>query len=65
MSKITDAVKESLLGTTQAPDLSKEARSRFMSRAKQDKDGEWYLERDDFIELIAPPEEDYVSSCNR
>lgn len=61
MATVTEAVKEGLIGTTQPPDLTQEARARFMSKAQQDKDGEWVLNREDFIELIAPPDEDYVS----
>ena len=62
MATVTEAVKESLLGTEHSADLSLEARARFLTKAKQDEDGEYYLNKEEFIDLIAPPGEDYVSS---
>ena len=60
MATVTEKVKESLVGTTQPPNLSQESRAEFMKHAKQDDDGDWYMTEGDFINAIAPPEEDYV-----
>lgn len=63
MATVKEAVKESLLGTTREPQLSQQARATFDRNARQD-DGseEPYMTEGDFINAIAPPNEDYVSS---
>lgn len=61
MATMTEAVKESLLGTTLPADLTQESRTTFLKHAKQDQDGEYYMEEEDFVHAIAPPDEDYVS----
>jgi hypothetical protein len=61
MANVTGAVKESLLGKEAPADLSSESRNTFLRLAKKDEDGELYMNEEDFINAIAPPEEDYVS----
>ena len=60
MATVTDAVEESLVGKTHA-ELSLETRATFGKFAKPDENGEMYLGEEEFIDAIAPPEEDYVS----
>jgi solute carrier family 25 aspartate/glutamate transporter 12/13 len=62
MATVTEAVKESLLGSTTTAPLSIEARATFLKHSKQNEDGELYMNQEDFVDAIAPPEEDYVSS---
>lgn len=64
MATVTEAVKESLLGSTTPAQLSSESRATFLKHAQQDSDGELYMSEEDFIAAIAPPEEDYVSCSN-
>jgi solute carrier family 25 aspartate/glutamate transporter 12/13 len=61
MATMTETVKESLLGTTLPADLTQESRTTFLKHAKQDQDGEYYMEEENFINAIAPPDENYVS----
>ena len=63
MATVTEAVKESLLGKEAPASLSSESRNTFLRQAKTDEDGELYMSEEDFINAIAPPEEDYVSAC--
>lgn len=63
MATVTEAVKESLLGTTAPTNLSSESRATFLKHAQQDADGELYMNEEDFINAVAPPEEDYVGHC--
>lgn len=60
MATVTDSIKESLLGKTQPPELSKESHANFLKFAKEE-NGEHYMGEEEFINAIAPPEEDYVS----
>ena len=61
MATVAEAVKESILGVTQPEDLSPTSRTTFLKFAKQDEeDGDYYMGEDEFINAIAPPEEDYV-----
>lgn len=60
MATVTEAVKESLLGSTAPTNLSSESRATFLKYAQQDTDGELYMNEEDFINAVAPPEEDYV-----
>ena len=62
MATVTEAVKESLVGKVQPADLSNEARTNFLAHARQGDDGEMYMDKDGFIDAIAPEGEDYVSS---
>lgn len=60
MATVKEAVKESLLGTAQEPELSQQVRANFTQYAKQDENGESFMEEDDFVNAIAPQGEDYV-----
>jgi len=61
MATVTEKVKESLLGTEQPENLSQESRLNFTRHARKDTDeGELYMSEEDFINAIAPPQEDYV-----
>ena len=60
MATVTDSIKESLLGKTQPAELSQESRANFLKYAREE-DGEYYMREEEFINAIAPPEEDYVS----
>jgi hypothetical protein len=61
MATVKESIKESLVGTTEGPQLSKEVRADFMKHAKPDENGELYMGQEEFIDAIAPVEEDYVS----
>ena len=61
MATVTEAVKESLLGSSTPQGLTQDSRARFLQHATQEEDGEYYLTREQFIDAIAPTEEDYVS----
>jgi solute carrier family 25 aspartate/glutamate transporter 12/13 len=61
MATVTEAVKESLLGSKQPESLTHEARDTFLKHSRQEEDGELYMNEEDFINAIAPPDEDYVS----
>lgn len=65
MSKATvvkEAVKETLLGSDEPTQLSAQSRARFINNAVKDPDtGELYMGPDEFINTIAPQNEDYVS----
>jgi hypothetical protein len=63
MATVTEAVKESLLGSTVPDSLSGEAKATFLKHSRAAEDGELYMNEEDFIAAIAPPEEDYVSRC--
>ena len=55
------AVKESLLGTTREPELSRQARATFDRNATQDEaTQELYMTEDDFVNAVAPSSENYV-----
>lgn len=63
MATVKEAVKESLVGTTREPQLSQQARATFDRNARQDDSSEEpYMTEEDFVNAIAPPNEDYVSS---
>lgn len=64
VTKVTETVKESLLGTDLANDeqLSASTKATFVRYAKKDEsNGELFMEEEDFVNAIAPVEEDYVS----
>lgn len=64
-AKIKETVKETLVGTAiDEPDaqLSAQSRARFNAHAVKDAEtGELYMGQDEFINAIAPEDEDYVS----
>ena len=63
MATVKEAVKESLVGTTREPQLSQQARATFDRNSRQeDGSAEPYMTEEDFVNAIAPPNEDYVSA---
>ncbi|KAI5862916.1 mitochondrial carrier [Durotheca rogersii] len=57
---VKEAVKGSLLGSSEPSGLSASHRASFLKNAKKDEQtGELYMGPDEFIEAIAPPDEDY------
>ncbi|KXJ92993.1 mitochondrial carrier protein [Microdochium bolleyi] len=56
---VTEAVKESLVGSDESDKLSAPVRAIFVANAKRDDAGELYMGPEEFIEAIAPTEEDY------
>lgn len=63
MATVTEVVKETLVGTTVEPELSQEIRAAFNRSARQDEaTGEDYMDEEEFVNAIAPANEDYVSS---
>lgn len=63
MATVKEQVKEVLVGTTEEPQLSQQTRAVFSQHALQDeKTGERYLGEDEFVDAIAPRNEDYVRS---
>ena len=61
MATVKEAVKESLLGSTEAPHLSQQSRLNFVRHAQKDENGELFMDRENFINAVAPKHEDYVS----
>lgn len=59
---VKEAVKSSLLGSEEPANLSASYRATFLSNAKKDeKTGELAMGLDEFVNAIAPVDEDYVS----
>jgi hypothetical protein len=58
MATVKESIKESLIGTTEEPQLSQEVKADFVRHAKKDEDGELYLGEEEFIDAIAPAEND-------
>lgn len=57
---VKEAVKESLLGSEEPSNLSASHRASFLKNAKKDEQtGELYMGPEEFIDAIAPPNEDY------
>lgn len=66
MASVKEAVKASLVGTTQEPGLSQQIKANFLRHARKDeKTGELYMTEEDFVEAVAPKTEDYVSANRR
>jgi solute carrier family 25 aspartate/glutamate transporter 12/13 len=66
MATVTEKVKDTLLGIEQLPQVSEQNRAEFISHARKDEEtGEYYMTEAEFIDAIAPPNEDYVqlSAC--
>lgn len=58
---VKEAVKESLIGTEEPVQVSAQTKARFTSNASKDPEsGELFLGPDEFINAVAPPDEDYV-----
>lgn len=59
---VKEAVKSSLLGSEEPANLSASYRATFLNNAKHDeKTGEPVMGPEEFIDAIAPADEDYVS----
>ncbi|ROV87683.1 hypothetical protein VMCG_10556 [Cytospora schulzeri] len=57
---VKEAVKESLIGSEEPVHISSQAKARFNSNALKDPEtGELFLGPDEFIDAVAPPDEDY------
>lgn len=59
---IKESLKESLLGSEAPEGVSTESKTRFLQHATLEDNGELFMAPDDFVNAIAPPEEDYVST---
>ena len=61
-ASLTESVKETLLGTTVEPQLSQQFKATFESHARQAEveGGDPYMTEEDFVNAIAPKDEDYV-----
>ena len=58
---VKEAIKESLVGAEEPVQLSVHTRARFNTNALKDPEtGEMYMGGNEFINAIAPEEEDYV-----
>ena len=63
MATVKQTIKESLLGTTREPELSQQTKATFDRNARQDEvTGDFYMTEEDFVNAIAPANENYVSS---
>jgi solute carrier family 25 (mitochondrial aspartate/glutamate transporter), member 12/13 len=63
MATVTETVRESLVGFSKPGEMTVETRTNWLQHAKKDDSGEMYMDREAFIDAIAPPTEDYVSNC--
>lgn len=64
VAAVKEAVKESLIGSQEPIQLSSQTKARFVSLARKDEESEeLYMGPEEFINAIAPPNEDYVSSA--
>jgi hypothetical protein len=62
MARVKEAVKSSLVGTAEEPQPSQHIKANFLHRARKDETtGEWYMTEEDFVDAIAPKNQDYVS----
>lgn len=61
MASIKETVKETLVGSSEEPQLSHQARSNFLRHAQKDDKGDLFMTENDFINAVAPRQEDYVS----
>lgn len=58
---VKEAVKESLLGSEDPTELSAKNKAAFIGLASKDVEtGELYMTEDQFIDAVAPADEDYV-----
>lgn len=69
MATVKDVVKESLVGTTREPELSQEIRATFnrysrLDEAFDEASGERYMTEEEFVNAIAPFDEDYVRTSS-
>jgi solute carrier family 25 (mitochondrial aspartate/glutamate transporter), member 12/13 len=62
MATVAETVKGSLLGTSEPEELSPSSRTTFLKHARRDEDtDELYMGEEEFVNAIAPPDQDYVS----
>lgn len=62
MATVKEALKETLVGSTKVPGLTQEIQAMFDRHARHDEEtGEFYMEKQEFVDAIAPKNEDYVS----
>lgn len=62
-SAVKEAVKEAVLGSDEATTgPSQQSKARFTRMAVKDENGELYMGPEEFINAVAPQEEDFVSS---
>ncbi|KAL2218611.1 mitochondrial carrier domain-containing protein [Thermoascus aurantiacus ATCC 26904] len=60
MASAKETVKASLVGTAEEPQLSQQVKAHFLQHARKDEStGELYMTEEDFIDAIAPKDEDY------
>jgi solute carrier family 25 aspartate/glutamate transporter 12/13 len=66
MAKVTQAVKATLVGTTEEElGLSQQIKANFIQHAQKDEtSGELYMPEEDFVNAIAPKNQDYVSELS-
>lgn len=65
VEKVRESLKETLLGTEEPENVSAESKTRFLKFASLEDGGEQFMSQEDFINAIAPPEEDYVSTTDK
>lgn len=59
---VKDVVKETLVGSEEPAQPSAQSKARFVAYAVKDAEtGELYMGADEFIDAVAPKDEDYVS----
>lgn len=59
--KAKDTITEALVGTEESANVSSESKDRFLKYASLEENGERFMSLEDFVDAIAPPDEDYVS----
>lgn len=61
-SPIKEAVKETLIGSEESIQVSAQTKANFIKHALKDPEtGDLYMGADQFIDAVAPANEDYVS----
>lgn len=58
--ELKETFKEKFLGTDAPESVSLESKATFLKYASLEENGELFMSQEDFINAIAPPEEDYV-----
>ncbi|KAF2141970.1 uncharacterized protein K452DRAFT_318314 [Aplosporella prunicola CBS 121167] len=58
-ASVKESVTEALLGSTEEPNLSEQAKAIFYRHAVKDENGQHYLGKEQFIDAVAPASEDY------
>lgn len=63
MASVKETVKASLVGTSEEPQLSQQIKSNFLQYARKDENnGELCMTEEQFIDAIAPKNQDYVGN---